>query len=89
MSLLGENPFKVRAYENAAGIVEGYTEDELKEKIAVYFIDEPRHGMCNPPRPVGLTFDEQPKWPAGFFQEAWELESQIEAVRQAKKTAPK
>jgi hypothetical protein len=59
-------------------------DDALKEKISVYFIDEPKDGFCCQPRLVGLGFDEQPRWPVGFLQEAWETESQIAEVRRAK-----
>jgi predicted ATPase len=64
-------------------------DDVLKEKIAVYFVDEPKNGFCCQPRLVGLGFDEQLRWPVGFLQEAWESESQIAAVRQAKASSKK
>ena len=58
----------------------------LMERIAVYFCDSPgRDGRCIPPRPVGLTLDAELKWPSGFLQEAWEMETQISAVREARK----
>jgi AAA ATPase domain/AAA domain, putative AbiEii toxin, Type IV TA system len=62
-------------------------DDVLKDNIAVYFIDEPKNGSCCEPRRVGLDLDEQPHWPVGFLQEAWETEAQIEAVRQSKALA--
>jgi predicted ATPase len=58
--------------------------DALRDRIAVYFIDEPMNGLCCQPRRVGLSLDEQPDWPVGFLEEAWETESQIEGVRRAK-----
>jgi predicted ATPase len=58
--------------------------DALRDRIAVYFIDEPKDGLCQPPHRVGLSLDEQPSWPVGFLEEAWETESHIEAVRRAK-----
>jgi len=64
-------------------------DDELKHKIAVYFIDQPEDGFCCPPHKVGLGLDEQFQWPVGFLQEAWETEEQIEAVRQSKKMSMK
>lgn len=64
-------------------------DEELKSKIAVYFIDEPVEGLCRPTRQVGLGLDDQPKWPVGFLQEAWENEEQIEATRQSKKPSAK
>jgi hypothetical protein len=54
---------------------------ELLEKIAVYFIDQPMDGSCNAPRPVGLRYEDELHWPRGFLQEAWETETQIQAVR--------
>lgn len=60
-------------------------DDELKNKIAVYFIDQPVDGLCCQPRRVGLGLEDQFRWPAGFLQEAWEVEGQIAAVRQSKK----
>lgn len=59
-------------------------DDVLKDRIAVYFIDEPKNGLCCQPRLVGLDLNEQLRWPVGFLQEAWETEGQIEAVRQSK-----
>jgi len=60
-------------------------DDDLRDKISVYFIDKPVDGLCCQPRRVGLGLDEQLRWPVGFLQEAWEAEGQIEAVRQSKK----
>jgi predicted ATPase len=59
----------------------------LREQIAVYFIDPPVDGCCSTPREVGLNFGEELKWPAGFLQEGWETETQINAVRQARHKA--
>lgn len=59
-------------------------DENLARNIAVYFIDKPKEGFCSHPRRVGLAFNEQISWPDGFLQEAWEIESQIEAVRHAK-----
>jgi predicted ATPase len=61
-------------------------DEELKNKIAVYFIDRPTGNVCRQPRRVGVGLDEQFRWPAGFLQEAWEAEEQIEAVRHGKKS---
>ncbi|WP_372522449.1 AAA family ATPase [Sulfuricaulis sp.] len=59
----------------------------LMDKIAVYFIDEPKKdGFCSKPRPVGLGYDEELRWPEGFLQEAYETEMQINAVRQSRET---
>lgn len=54
---------------------------ELIDKIAVYFVDQPKNGICSKPRPVGLRYEDEIHWPAGFFQEGWETENRINAVR--------
>ncbi len=54
----------------------------LLDKIAVYFMDEPSEGLCARPRPIGLRFEEELKWPDGFLQEAWEMETLISAYRE-------
>lgn len=59
-------------------------DQSLMDKIAVYFIDEPKDGFCSKPRPVGLGFEEELRWPEGFLQEAYETEMQINAVRQSR-----
>jgi predicted ATPase len=55
----------------------------LLDKIAVYFIDQPMDGLCTMPRAVGLRFEDELKWPEGFLQEAWEMETLISAFREA------
>jgi len=55
----------------------------LMENIAVYFIDQPKDGVCSHPRPVGLGRGDDLDWPEGFLQEGWETETQINAVRRA------
>ena len=70
---------RVRAAQNPA----------LLDKIAVYFIDEPKEGLCAMPRLVGLRFEDELKWPEGFLQEAWEMESLISAYREAGRRAAK
>lgn len=56
----------------------------LMDKIAVYFIDPPKDGVCRPPRPVGLGYEEELHWPEQFLEEAYETEIQINAVRRAR-----
>jgi len=56
----------------------------LMDKIAVYFIDAPKDGVCSSPRLVGLRQEDYLRWPEGFLQEAWEMETQIKAVRKAR-----
>ena len=60
----------------------------LMDKIAVYFIDPPSDGFCNPPRLVGLGFEDELRWPAGFLQEAYETEMQINVARHVRKPHP-
>ena len=61
---------------------------ELMEKIAVYFCDPPApDGLCRSPRRVGLSFEDELKWPQGFLQEAWEMESEISIIREARRAA--
>ncbi len=59
---------------------------KLMDKIAVYFIDPPKDGICSNPRPVGLGFEDELRWPEGFLQEAYETEMQINVVRQSRET---
>ncbi len=58
----------------------------LLSDIAVYFCDPPgSDGICRQPRRVGLEFDTQCEWPENFLQEAWEVESQISAAKEARR----
>ena len=56
---------------------------KLMEKIAVYSIDQPTGEGCARPRSMGLRFEDELRWPEGFLHEAWEMEMQIKAVREA------
>jgi predicted ATPase len=61
---------------------------DLLGKIAVYFIDSPdEDGCCNEPRPIGLGFEDEMRWPAGFMQEAWDIETRISVAREATRKA--
>lgn len=60
--------------------------NNLIDKIAVYFIDEPQHGECSQPREIGLASGEQIKWPIGFLGEAWDTEKRISLIREARST---
>jgi predicted ATPase len=63
---------------------------ELRNEIAVFFVDgSTKDKGCSPPRPIGLGLDEEPDWPAGFFQEGWDMEVQISSLRRARKTQQK
>jgi predicted ATPase len=58
-------------------------DQRVLDNVAVYFLDAPKEdGICSIPRKVGLTFEEEPQWPAGFLTEAMDSEVQINAVRQ-------
>lgn len=61
---------------------------DLREKIQIYFIDQPKEGTCCKPRAVGLDYDKELDWPVGFFQEGWEMETQINLLRQARAKSP-
>ncbi|WP_263379546.1 AAA family ATPase [Granulicella paludicola] len=58
---------------------------ELSEMIAIYFLDEPSDGHCNQPRPIGLGEKDQIRWPQGFLEEAWDIESKISNIRIARR----
>jgi predicted ATPase len=58
---------------------------ELRDKIAVYFVDPPVHGCCRPPRPIELSLEGELRWPPDFMQEAWEIETKISAAQEARR----
>lgn len=61
---------------------------ELMKRIVVYFVDAPSpDGLCRPPREVGLSFEQELTWPAGFLQEALDSEIKIRSVRQVRTKA--
>lgn len=63
---------------------------ELMNKIAVYFCKQPdADGMCIQPCKVGLQYEQELSWPAGFLHEAWEMETQIGAIREGRKLLQK
>jgi predicted ATPase len=58
---------------------------DLAENIAVYFVDSPDEGgLCRDPRRVDLGAKGEITWPIGFLDEAWDKESQIKLVREAR-----
>lgn len=60
---------------------------ELRDKTAVYFIDEPSGGECQQPTLVGLgSPGQQLRWPIGFFAEAWDAEKHIRIIREAQRS---
>lgn len=53
----------------------------LMDMIAVYFLDEAKGGSCCKPHLIGLDAAGQMKWPSGFLEEAWDIESKISDIR--------
>jgi len=51
----------------------------LTELIAVYFIDQlDDRGHCSQPKRIGIGRRDELKWPLGFMQEGWEIETRIQ-----------
>lgn len=64
-------------------------DEDLSQKIAVYFIDEPSIGTdgassCSQPRRISLKPGDEFKWPTGFLYDGVETEMQVRAIRIAK-----
>lgn len=64
-------------------------DDDLSQKIAVYFIDEPSvdaDGIvrCSQPREISLKPGDEFQWPTGFLYDGVETEMQVRATRIAK-----
>lgn len=62
---------------------------DLKDLVAVYFIDRSKEGRCSEPQAVGITGDAQLRWPLGFFEEGWDIETRIRSIRDARSAARK
>ncbi len=65
-------------------------DDDLSQKIAIYFIDEPSADTdgiirCSQPRDISLKPGDEFKWPTGFLYDGVEIERQVRATRIAKK----
>jgi hypothetical protein len=60
---------------------------ELRDNIAVYFLDAATENLCCQPRLVEL--DKEPEWPTGFFQEGWEMEVRLGALRRVRQARKK
>jgi len=58
-------------------------DEDLAEKIAVYFLHEPEDGICCGPIPVPLIEEDELDWPKGFLPEGVETEMKILATRLA------
>ncbi len=59
-------------------------DDDLAQKIGVYFLDQPENGTCCEPFPIPLDEDEELSWPKGFLPEGINKELEILAVRLAR-----
>jgi predicted ATPase len=62
---------------------------QLRENIAVYFLDAATQDLCCMPREVGLELDNEVEWPTGFFQEGWEMEVRLGSLRRMRHTDKK
>lgn len=58
-------------------------DEELAEKIGVYFLHEPENGVCREPEPISLKEEDELKWPKGFLPEGIQKEMEILATRLA------
>lgn len=60
---------------------------ELAEMIAVYFIDQPDHrGRCSKPKRIKIGQGDELRWPSGFMQEGWEIETRIQKMYEQQRT---
>lgn len=59
-------------------------DDDLAEKIGVFFLHEPENGVCCNPFPISLKEENEFSWPKGFLPEGIEKELEILAVRLAR-----
>jgi hypothetical protein len=59
-------------------------DDDLADKIAVYFVHEPESGLCVEPIPISLKEEAELKWPKGFLPEGIQTEMEILATRLAR-----
>ncbi len=64
-------------------------DDELADKIGVYFVHEPANGVCNEPIPISLNEEAELKWPEGFMPEGIQQEMEILSTRLAREKASK
>jgi hypothetical protein len=60
-------------------------DDELADKIGVYFIHEPENGVCSEPMPISLNEGSELQWPKGFLPEGIQKEMEILSTRLARK----
>ena len=60
---------------------------KLANDIEVYFIDEPKNGLCASPRRIELAYEGELHWPEGFLQEGWELETKINIARKLRESS--
>lgn len=59
-------------------------DDDLADKIGVYFLHQPENGICCEPIPISLKEEDELEWPKGFLPEGIEKELEILAVRLAR-----
>ncbi len=59
-------------------------DDDLAEKIGVYFLHEPVNGVCSDPVPITLSEEAELKWPKGFLPDGMRSEMAIRALRRAR-----
>jgi len=51
----------------------------LSDQIAIYFIDHPdAQGCCAQPTRIKIGRNDELRWPSGFMQEGWEIETRIQ-----------
>jgi AAA ATPase domain len=61
-------------------------DNELADKIAVYFIDEPESGTCCSPVLISLLEGNELKWPKGFLPNGISAELAIRDARKARRS---
>jgi len=61
------------------------TSPAVRAATQVYFLDEPKDGLCCPPHEVGLAFEDELDWPEGFMLESWATETLLRAAREARR----
>lgn len=60
-------------------------DDDLAEKIAVYFLHESKDGVCCEPILISLKEEDELEWPKGFLPDGIQKELEILAVRLARR----
>lgn len=60
-------------------------DNELADKIGVYFVHEPENGVCSEPIPISLNEEAELQWPKGFMPEGIQKEMEILSTRLARR----